>query len=387
MIKILYIDTHYICAGGQNHLLRLIDGLNKKKYYPIVLCAKENKRFIQELQKRNIEFFAVRTINLISKNKILKATLQFPNFIYLIFKTAQIVKREKIDILQANLFYSALFSLITAKLLKKTFLWTLHILDNIFKYRNLVKILTKFSDKTITICNNYIMIVKKEGLDVSRFKTIYDGIRTKETSRSVEEELRINNRLIEKPIVAMVGRIDPEQKRQQDFILAAEIVLKEFKNVSFLIVGSTSNPEEEKQKEELENLIKRKGLSSKILFTGFFPDLNYLLSNIEVLVLPSLKEGVPAVILEAMAMKRPVVASNVGGIPEVVIDGGTGFLVEPKNPEAIAEKVIYLLKNPRIAKEMGEKGYQRIKENFTLEKMVKEYEKLYDNLLKNAHRN
>ena len=100
------------------------------------------------------------------------------------------------------------------------------------------------------------------------------------------------------------------------------------------------------------------------------------------MVLPSLKESIPAVIVEAMAMKRPVVASNVGGVPEAVVDGETGFLVPPKDPQAIAEKVIFLLKNPQIAKEMGEKGYQKVKENFTQERLARNYEKLYEELIK-----
>jgi glycosyltransferase involved in cell wall biosynthesis len=382
MIKILYIDTHYIYAGGQNHLIRLIDGLDKTKYFPMVLCARENKKFIQELEQRNIKFFPIKTKNLITENKILKAILQTPNFLYLVFKTISIIKKEKIDILQANLFYSALFSLIAAKLCKKPFLWTLHTLDEVFKYKIFIKFLSEFSDSTITICNNYTEIAKKEGINVSKFQTIYDGIKAKEIISNIGE-LRINNQLIKKPIVAMIGRIDTEQKRQQDFIEAAEIVLEEIPEVYFLIVGGTSNPYEEKQKKELESLIKKKRISHRVLLTGFISNLEEILASIDIFVLPSVKEGVPAAILEAMVAKKPVIASNVGGIPEVVIDGETGFLVEPKNPKVIAEKIIFLLKNPEKAKEMGESGYQRIKNYFTLEKMAREHEKLYEELIKN----
>lgn len=178
----------------------------------------------------------------------------------------------------------------------------------------------------------------------------------------------------------MVARMDPEQKGQQYFIETAKMILKDIKEVNFLIVGKTSNLKEERSKRGLESLAK--GISEKIIFTGFFSDLNYLLSNIEILVVPSLSEGFPATVLEAMVMRKPVVASNVGGIPEAVIDGETGFLVPAKNPEAIAEKVIFLLKNPKKARKIGEKGYQRVKTNFTQEKMAREYEKIYKSLLK-----
>jgi len=381
MIKILYIDTHYIYAGGQNHLIRLIDGLDKTKYFPIVLCARENKRFIQELEQRNIKFFPIKTKNLITENKILKAILQAPNFLHLVFKNISIIKKEKIDILQANLFYSALFSLIAAKLYRKPFLWTLHTLDEVFKYKILIKFLSKFSDVTITICNNYTEVAKKEGINVSKFQTIYDGIKTKEIISNFTGELKINNQLIKKPIVAMIGRIDIEQKRQQNFIEAAEIVLKEISEAYFLIVGGISNSVEEKQKRELELLIEKKEISHRVLLTGFISNLEEIFANMDIFVLPSVKEGVPAAILEAMVAKKPVIATNVGGIPEVVIDGETGFLVEPKNPRAIAEKIIFLLRNREMAEEMGEKGFQQIKNCFTLEKMAREHEKLYEKLV------
>ncbi len=396
MKKILYIDTHYIYAGGQDHLLRLIDGLDKQNYYPVVLCAIENKKFIEELKKREIDFFALKTKNLILENKILKAFLQFPNFAYLTFKTLQIVKQKKVDIIQANLFYSALFSLIVAKILKKPFLWTLHTVDEIFKYKRLVELLIKFSDKTISICKNYVSVAQKEHLDISKFQIIYDGIDAKGAiSHKIKSEsvkrVKINNKWIDKPIVAMIGRIDPEQKRQQDFIEAAHIVLKkidEVNNVNFLIVGGTSNVYEERERKKLEELIEEKKISEKVIFTGFIQNLNYLLSNIEILVLPSIKEGVPAVILEAMVARKPVIATKVGGIPEIIIDGKTGFLVPPKNPQAIAEKIIFLLKNPEKSREMGERGYQRIKQHFGLEKMAREHEKLYEEVMKKyANRN
>jgi glycosyltransferase involved in cell wall biosynthesis len=384
MLTILYIDTHNAFGGGQTMLLRLIEGLDKSKFLPIVVCSKDNQKFIQELKAHSIDLIRVKTKILILENKFLKAILQLPNFIKANFKIAQIIKKTKPDIVHVNLFYSALFSIIPAKIYRKPFIWVIQALNDLLKYKFFTKFLIQSSDKTILTCKDFIRLAKENGFNTSKLQTIYTGLNMNEfqLKENLENTVEINGKKIKRPIVAMIGRFDRYQKGHQYFIEAAKIINGRMPEVNFLIVGGAVNDEEEKFKKELENKVQELGLSERVIFTGFYPDLIYLLSNIEVVVIPSLYEAPSAVALEAMAMKRPVVASNVGGIPEVVIDGETGFLVPPKNPEAIAEEVTFLLKNPQRAEEMGEKGYQRIKSYFTLEKMAREHEKIYESLLK-----
>lgn len=384
MIKILYIDTHTTFGGGQTMLLRLIDGLDKSKFFPIVVCSKNNRRLIQELTKLSIEFIPLATRNIVSENKFLKAIFQLPNFLGTMFRVSQIIKQKKPDIVHVNLFYSALFSILPVKFYKKKFIWVAQTLSDLLKYKILTKFLINLSDKTILTCKDFIRLAKESGFNVSKLQVIYTGLKMEEFCQKdfSKNEIEINGRKIKKPIMAMIGRFDRYQKGHQYFIEAAKIIKENISGANFLIIGGTINAEEERFKKELEDKVGQLGLSDKVIFTGFYPDLIYLLSNVEIVVIPSLYEAPSAVALEAMAMKRPVVASNVGGIPEVVVDGETGFLVSAKNPEAIAEKIIFLLKNPQIAKEMGEKGYQRVKENFTQEKLAREYERVYEELVK-----
>lgn len=384
MIKVLYIDTHTTFGGGQTMLLRLIDGLNKREISPIVVCSKDNQKFIQELKTHLVDFIPIKTKILVLENKFLKAILQLPSFIGTNFEIAQTIRQNKPDIVHANLFYSALFSIIPAKFYRKPFIWIAQTPSDLLRYKALTKFLILFTDKTILTCKDFIRIAKENNFNISKLQTIYTGLKMEDyyQKENSGNTIEINGKEIKKPIVTMIARFDRYQKGHQYFLEAAKIIKKRVSKVNFLVIGGAVNPEEEKYRSELEDKVKQLGLSNHIIFTGFYPDLIYLLSNIEIVVIPSLYEAPSAVALEAMAMKRPVVASNVGGIPEVVIDGKTGFLVEPKNPEAIAEKAIFLLKNPKKAKEMGEKGYQRVKENFTQEKLAREYEKVYDNLLK-----
>jgi glycosyltransferase involved in cell wall biosynthesis len=122
------------------------------------------------------------------------------------------------------------------------------------------------------------------------------------------------------------------------------------------------------------------------MFTGFRGEIPALLAELDVLVLPSLWEGFGLVLLEAMAAGRPVVASRVGPIPEVVLHGETGLLVEPGEPEPLAAALIELLEHPTLAARLGAAGRRRVREHFTLDRMVAETEALYEEVLHSADR-
>lgn len=384
MLKILHTYTHTAYGGGQTMLLSLIDGLSKNRVSSVVICSKDNLKFIEELKEKSIKFIPINSKNLVLENKFLKAIFQFPNFLLTVLKTAKTIKEEKPDIVQANIFYSALFSVIPAKLYRKPFIWIAQTPSDLLRYKTLTRFLIWSADRTILTCKDFIRIARENGFNTSKLHTIYAGLKMEDywQRENSGKEITINNREIKKPIIAMIARFDRYQKGHQYFIKAAEIIRKRFTEANFLIIGEATGPEEKKFQKELEKKVKKLGLSDRIIFAGFYADLNYLLSNIEVVVIPSLYEAPSAVALEAMAMKRPVVASKAGGIPEVVVEGKTGFLVPVKNSQAIADKVIFLLEHPEIAKKMGQQGHLRVKENFTREKLTREYEKVYNDLLK-----
>ena len=105
----------------------------------------------------------------------------------------------------------------------------------------------------------------------------------------------------------------------------------------------------------------------------------------DVFVLPSLSEGLPLSILEALAIEKSVVATDVGGIPEVMQNEVTGYLVPPKNPQILADKILQLLLNPQLAADFGKAGRKRVEEAFSLEHMIQEYQSLYEELYQHGH--
>ena len=121
-------------------------------------------------------------------------------------------------------------------------------------------------------------------------------------------------------------------------------------------------------------------MEQDVIFTGKRYDIPQLLSTFDVFVLPSIAEGTPIVILEAMAMEKTVVATDVGAVSEQILGGETGIIVPPRNPKAMAEAVIYLLEHPEERIRMGKKARERVKEMFSVERCVEEHRKLYENI-------
>ena len=133
---------------------------------------------------------------------------------------------------------------------------------------------------------------------------------------------------------------------------------------------------------DLKQQVSRLGLDKRVHFLGLRQDIPRILALLDVFVLPSLSEGLSMAILEAMMAGKPVVATRVGGNPEIVIDGETGLLVPPKESHALAESLITLLKDRHLAAEFGEQGKRRAQRQFSLQTMVNAYQSLYAECLR-----
>jgi len=157
-------------------------------------------------------------------------------------------------------------------------------------------------------------------------------------------------------------------------LLAMRIILAKFPNVKLEIVGDGS------LFRELNELSKKLEISNSVKFFGKFADVIPFYKRMSVFVLPSLYEGFGIVLLEAMAAGVPVVATNVNGINEVVVDGESGILVPPKNPEAIADAVINIIENDKLTERLVMEGYKRA-ELFDIKDHVMKLHNFYKNLL------
>ncbi len=172
-------------------------------------------------------------------------------------------------------------------------------------------------------------------------------------------------------IVGVVARLEPE-KGHQTLIEAWPDVLREVPEAYLLIVGEGS------RRDVLEQLAASSRVAHRVVFTGRRDDIPAVTAALDVAVLPSWREAQGLSILEAMALSRPVVASDVGGIPEMIEDGVTGLLVEHDNPVALAAAIVKLLTDHAYADTLARAGHDLVHDRFCIELMVKAVEEIYD---------
>jgi glycosyltransferase involved in cell wall biosynthesis len=193
----------------------------------------------------------------------------------------------------------------------------------------------------------------------------------KSPAGGLREELGIPARA---RLVVVSSRLNP-MKGVEYFLDAAAVLAVSYPDVRFLIVGDGAN------RLELEERARASGLEQRVLFTGFRTDVPELLQEATVSLLPSLSEGLSNSLLESMACGVPVVAASVGGNPEVIEHGVTGFLVPPKDSAALAAATARFLDDPNMATQFGHAGRRRVADLFSVERSVLETEQLYQRLL------
>ncbi len=206
------------------------------------------------------------------------------------------------------------------------------------------------------------------GVDLSEFDPEFDGSVIRKEFNIDEDEL----------VIGTIGRID-HGKGHEYLLESMRIILQKSKNVRFLIVGGAfDNPSLEKS---LYEMSVEKGVDKKTVFTGSRRDIPQLLASMDVVVLPSEIDACSRVLFESMAMRKPLVAVNAGGTPEIVLDGITGLLVKPGDPPDMAKSIMKLLQDRPLSAQYGNAGRKRVEDMFTIEKNTNEIEKVYLELL------
>ena len=210
------------------------------------------------------------------------------------------------------------------------------------------------------------------GIDLQRFQGTmgFDSRSQLALQRQKKDELGLAKK---SPIIGTIARLAPI-KGQSDFLIAAAETVHKFPDIAFVIVG------EGELKASLMAQAKKLGIDQQTYFLGQRNDIAEILATFDLFVLPSHNEGLGRVLLEAMAMGKPIVATAVGGIPEIVKNQETGILVPPHAPDRFAEAISYLLEHPKLAKIFGQRGKERVK-IFDIQKMVEKIELLYHQVL------
>jgi glycosyltransferase involved in cell wall biosynthesis len=218
-----------------------------------------------------------------------------------------------------------------------------------------------------------------DGIPSHRISVVHEGVDVERIARlpagSVHAELFLPTHA---PIVGNVGAL-VRHKGQHDLIEVAALVVREVPDVRFVILG------EGELRQALEDQIRRHHLERHVFLAGFRANVLELTKAFDVFVVSSHHEGLCTTLIDAMAASRPSVGTAVGGVPEVVVDGETGFLVPPGDHTAMARRIVQLLKDPALRARMGAAGLARARAEFTVNQMVAGTEAVYEDLLRPDH--
>jgi len=370
MIKVLFINDIGDWGGAEKILYQILKGIGKNQdKFQFYLITGTDGLLVGKVKKLSAITTYIEPIP--KENRDLIGLFRWGLNMF------KIARKLNPDLIYINNLRGIIFSSVPLKLLRKPIIWHDHNIQPTFIRKTILNLMALWLPNRIiavskAVANSYWTInrnnkvrIVHNGLDLSEFSY--------KISSNIREEFEIPN---EYSIITIASVLRP-WKGHEYFIKAASFVKREFLKTKFIILGDEVVNREKGYKEQLINLSNSLNLENDIIFTGFRKDVSNILLQSDIIVLSSiLPDPFPTVILEAMAAAKPIVATNIGGVSEMVIDNVTGLLVPPKDSKAMAEAILKLLTDMEYSYKLGREGFERLNDIFTLDKFIKEIKRI-----------
>lgn len=379
--RLLTFTTLFAIGGTERHVVSLADGLDHSRFALEFACLRRSGEFLPQIEARGLRVSEYSVARLYGSRTLLQQ-LRF----------ARHLRRRGIQIMHSYNFYPNVFAIPAARLARTPVV--LASIRDMGAYvtprqRRVHRLACRLADHILVNAEAVRQWLIAEGFDATKISVIRNGLdqsRFKVAAAdrpSLRKELGLPEGV---PLVAMLSRLS-RKKGVEDFLDAAARVAARFDDTRFLVIGDNIDPDGSRYRRELETRAASLGLRHRVVFTGFRLDVPRLLSEVTISVLPSLSEGLSNTILESMAAGVPVVATRVGGSPEALEDGVEGLLVPPRDAAALSQAIGWLLEHPEAARDLGGRARSRVAREFSLERMIRETECLYTQLLERRPRN
>ena len=372
--SILYIITKSVWGGAAKYVYDLSTNLSDD--FDVAIAAGGKGKFFDKIKEAGLPYYQIsnfqRTIN------------PFKD-VFAFFEILSLLFQLKPDIIHVNSSKAGgivgvaglIYKLLIGKKIKLIFTahgWAINE-DRPKCQIKLIKLFSKitaiFYDKIICVSEYDKQIAIKNKITCEKkLITIHNGINIKNIKFLTKEKAR--KKLINKTSPLVIGTI-AEWTSNKGLIYLLEAIKKiKDKEFDVILIGSGENPDKEKMTKFIE-----KHQLKNIHLIEFIPNAVNYLKAFDIFILPSTKEGLPYTIIEAMAAEVPVIATNIGGIPEMIENNINGILIESKNSQLLAVKILELINNPETTKEMTRKSRQKVEKEFTLDQMILQTKKIY----------
>jgi len=355
-MNVVHINTARSWGGGEVQTYYLIKGL-RDQGIENTLVAQPNSPLAAKASKDGI---AIKEIPMKGEWDIIA-----------ILRIRQLLRRIQPDILHLHTSHAHALGLLAGRLAKvKRILVTRRMDCSIREPLSRIKYNTV--DKIAAISKSVRQALITSGVKESKVTVIYSAVEypPPPPKTDLRQQLALTKQHRVLGTVANLVKV----KGHKYLVEAMLKVKQKFPETKLLLVG------EGPLRGKLERLTKAFDLQNEIIFLGFRRDIPEILATLDIFVSVSVKEGLGVSLLEASSYGVPIVAGNVGGIPEIVQDGVTGFLVPPRDSEALAEKIIHVLDHPQEARKMGENAREKIKNHFSVQDMTRSYTRLYQSM-------
>jgi glycosyltransferase involved in cell wall biosynthesis len=389
-LRVLYLQSTSEIGGSDVSLSRIIESLDKTRFHPHVVLPSDGP-LVEKLKEHGCEVILLPEMLKLTTRKgkgyLLRFLLNYPNAVRKIFN---IIRANQIDLVHTNDLHN-LYGFLAAWLARRAHVWHVRVIVVQSELLRRVELFLArhFADRVVVTSNAVAeMFANGTGVLPSHLVKISNGVSVERyhpsnDGQQVFADLGIGPDV---PLVGIVCRLD-QWKGVDTFLQAAAICGQEFPHARYVVVGGPIEGQGA-YAEELMRMSEALGLKDVVHFTGWRyqpADMPKVYAALSVLVLASSwPEPFGLVLLEAMATGRPVVATNHGGPTEICVEGETGFLVPPRNPEKMAEAILALLRHPEQARTMGAAGRKRVEQLYDQRKCVRKLEALYDEIL-NSH--
>ncbi len=370
-IKILYIHPNLKAGGAEEIRLTFLKHIDRTRYDVTLYCIGEKGRIGKEIEALGYRVHEE------------KGSLRFLN-IFTLFKILKYMNGHHFDIVHMTLSIPNFYGRIAAMILgirpiivEEQNYYERYPRGLRYIFKKINQLLSRGTSSIIAnseAVKQYL--IKEEKVPEHKILTLYNAIDPdKFIVKKSKEELRAVLGLRQNPVLGYVASFS-ERKGHVYLIKSFQKVLQSYPNAALLLIG-----EGQALERELRAYVEANGLDKSVVFMGLRRDIPQLLTSMDVFVASPLKEAFGINLAEAMYMRIPCVATNVGGVPEVIKDRETGILVPPADPDTLAEAVKELLDKPELAKRYSEAGKKRVEELFFVDEYKTKLEALYSELL------
>ena len=379
--KIAFVLTPIDFGGAEKVCLNFLKNFRSVNFeiYPILLIRpwEDDNFFLNEIRNLDYSIFTIP----VALNRALKEN-SFFRVLRCFKQLFAYLKQEKIDIIHTNGYFADIIGIPVAKILKIPHIAICHgyvSTDiNLSFYNFLDRLFLRFSNKIIAVSDTIANQLFRSGIKKERIRVIQNAVEIKndlKTTFKFRRDTKLSYGIDKEIVIGYIGRLSEEKGIK--YLIQAIFKLKTSGiNIKLFVIGDGP------QKKEIHEIVKAQNILDEVVFTGFQSNIEQWLSVLDIFILPSLTEGTPMALLEAMAKGIPVVASAVGGVPNVIKTNQNGILVPAGSSDDLYNAVLTIIDDDSLKETLSKNAKKTIEFEFNFQRWITEIELVYEEFVK-----